>query len=105
MRVPETQAIVDLDALSAGTRDQVYLIVRFAMARMFAEGLELPPLLLDDPFVYWDDARIERCLPLLLHNGFGAQTIVFTSSPELAEAAASFGAARIDLLPSVVTGS
>ena len=35
------------------------------MVRMFAEGLETAPLLLDDPFAYWDDDRIERGLPIL----------------------------------------
>jgi len=101
VRVPETGAIEVLDALSAGTRDQIYLIVRFAMARMFAEGLETPPLLLDDPFAYWDEARIERCLPLVAQNAFAAQTILFTSSAELAAAAVAIGAARIDLAPAL----
>lgn len=99
VRVPETGAIVELDALSAGTRDQIYLIVRFAMARMFSEGLETPPLLLDDPFAYWDDTRIDRCLPLVAGNAFAAQTILFTSSAELTAAAAEIGALRIDLDP------
>jgi hypothetical protein len=97
-RVPETGQIVDLESLSAGTRDQVYLIVRIAMARVFAEGLELPPLLLDDPFAYWDDTRIDRCIPIIAHNAFDAQTILFTASPELAAAAERLGAARIDLV-------
>jgi DNA repair exonuclease SbcCD ATPase subunit len=97
-RVPETGQIVDLESLSSGTRDQVYLIIRIAMARMFAEGLELPPLLLDDPFAYWDDTRIERCIPIIAHNAFDAQTILFTASPELAAVAERIGATRIDLL-------
>jgi DNA repair exonuclease SbcCD ATPase subunit len=97
-RVPETGQIVDLESLSAGTRDQVYLIIRIAMARMFAEGLELPPLLLDDPFAYWDDTRIERCIPIIAHNAFDAQTILFTASPELATVAERIGATRIDLV-------
>ncbi len=97
VRVPETGAIVDLDVLSAGTRDQIYLVVRFAMARMFAEGLEMPPLLLDDPFAFWDESRIERCLPIVAQNAFGAQTLLFTSSRELAVAAEHVGARRIDL--------
>jgi hypothetical protein len=100
-RVPENNQIVDLESLSAGTRDQVYLIVRIAMARIFAEGLELPPLLLDDPFAYWDDTRIERCIPIIAHNAFDAQTILFTASPDLAAAAERIGAARIDLVASV----
>jgi uncharacterized protein YhaN len=97
VRVPETGAIEELAALSAGTRDQIYLLVRFAMTRMFAEGLEMPPLLLDDPFAYWDASRIERCLPLIAQNAFGAQTLLFTSSRELALAAESVGARRIDV--------
>jgi uncharacterized protein YhaN len=100
-RVPETGAIEDLLLLSAGTRDQVYLIIRLAMAQMFAEGLELPPLLLDDPFAYWDEGRIERCIPILAQNAFNAQTILFTSSADLAAAAERIGAARIDLLAGV----
>jgi DNA repair exonuclease SbcCD ATPase subunit len=97
-RIPETGRIEELDLLSAGTRDQVYLIIRIAMARMFAEGLELPPLLLDDPFAYWDETRIERCIPIIAHNAFDAQTILFTASPELAAVAERTGATRIDLV-------
>lgn len=97
VRVPETGAIADLDAVSAGTRDQTYLVVRFAMARMFAEGIETPPLLLDDPFAYWDMARIERCLPIVEHGAREAQAILFTSSADLADAASRRGAHRVDL--------
>jgi uncharacterized protein YhaN len=86
-RVPETGQIVDLESLSAGTRDQVYLIIRIAMARMF-----------DDPFAYWDETRIERCIPIIAHNAFDAQTILFTASPELAAVAERIGATRIDLV-------
>jgi DNA repair exonuclease SbcCD ATPase subunit len=97
VRIPETQAIADLDSVSAGTRDQTYLVVRFAMARMFAEGIETPPLLLDDPFAYWDATRIERCLPIVQHGARGAQAILFTASRELADAAERGGAHRVDL--------
>ena len=97
VRVPETNAFVELDALSAGTREQTYLTVRFAIARMLSEGLERPPLLLDDPFAYWDAARIARCLPILDAGARDGQTIVFTSSEDLAHAASRHGANRIDL--------
>jgi DNA repair exonuclease SbcCD ATPase subunit len=97
VRVPETGAIEELDKLSAGTRDQIALVVRFATARMFAEGLETPPLLLDDPFAFWDAERIARCLPILLHGALDAQCILFTASAELAAAAAAAGAHCIDL--------
>ena len=97
VRVPETSAFAELEQLSSGTRDQIALVVRFATARMFTEGLESPPLLLDDPFSFWDADRIARCLPVLMHGTHDAQCILFTTSPELAAAAASAGANRIDL--------
>jgi DNA repair exonuclease SbcCD ATPase subunit len=99
VRVPETGAIEELDKLSVGTHDQVALVVRFATARMFAEGLETPPVLLDDPFAFWDVDRIARCLPALFHGALDAQCILFTASAELAGAAAAAGATRIDLAP------
>jgi DNA repair exonuclease SbcCD ATPase subunit len=97
VRVPETGAIESLERLSAGTRDQVALVVRFATARMFAEGLETPPLLLDDPFAFWDAERIARCLPVLIHGAAATQTILFTASTQLAAAATDDGATRIAL--------
>jgi DNA repair exonuclease SbcCD ATPase subunit len=97
VRVPETGGIVSLDRLSAGTREQAYLVVRLAMARMFSEGLETAPLLLDDPFAYWDEERIERCFGVLASFAKNAQIVLFTTSKDLAEAAAARGARRIDL--------
>jgi uncharacterized protein YhaN len=102
VRVPETGAIEEIEKLSAGTRDQIALVVRFATARMFAEGLETPPLLLDDPFAFWDTARMARCMPVLTHGAQDAQTILFTASAELAEAAAAAGATRVDLAEPLV---
>lgn len=99
VRVPESGAIHDLDRLSTGTREQAFLIVRLAMARMFAEGSEVLPLLLDDPFAYWDAGRLGRGLPLLVAAASWAQVLVFTASADLAAAAASAGAQRIDLPP------
>ncbi|HEY0394079.1 MAG TPA: AAA family ATPase [Candidatus Elarobacter sp.] len=103
-RVPETGAIEELETLSAGTRDQIALVVRFATARMFSEGFETPPVLLDDPFAFWDAARIARCLPVLVQGALDAQCILFTTSPELAIAAARAGATRIELsaIPAVI---
>ncbi len=97
LRVPETGAIHGVERLSAGTREQAFLIVRLAMARMFAEGSETLPLLLDDPFAFWDAERIARGLPVLSAAGAESQAIVFTSSEPLAVAAAAAGAQRIDM--------
>jgi uncharacterized protein YhaN len=69
------------------------------MARMFAEGAERLPLLLDDPFAFWDADRIGRGLPVLQAAAADSQLVVFTASAGLAEAAAQQGARRIDLDP------
>ena len=98
VRSPENDAIVDVDRLSAGTREQAYLVTRLAMAQMFSEGLEAAPLLLDDPFAYWDDGRVERVLPILeSFVGGGAQLTIFTTSRVLAHAAERRGAKIFDL--------
>jgi hypothetical protein len=64
---------------------------------MFAEGFETPPVLLDDPFAFWDVDRIARCLPALFHGALDAQCILFTASAEFGEAAVAAGATRIEL--------
>ena len=99
VRVPETGQIVDVDRLSAGTREQAFLVTRLAMTRMFAEGMEVAPLMLDDPFAFWDDARIARCLPILVPDAASrdAQVVIFTTSDAFVRAAAAQGAHTIDL--------
>ncbi len=107
VRVPENGEIVDVARLSAGTREQAYLVARLAMARMFAEGLETAPLLLDDPFAFWDASRIERGFPILEAAAADAQILLFTTSTALAAAATERGAKLIDLTaaPELVTTS
>lgn len=97
VRVPETGAILDVDRLSGGTAEQAYFVVRLAMVRMFAEGLETTPVILDDPFAHWDDQRISRTLPILKSAARKGQMILLTMSENLAAAAAAAGARRIDL--------
>ena len=97
VRAPETGAIVEVAELSAGTREQAYLVVRLAMLRMFGEGLETAPLLLDDPFSYWDETRIERGFPVLEAAANEAQVVIFTASRDLCDSAAQRGAKIIDL--------
>ncbi|MBD5633740.1 MAG: hypothetical protein IAI49_04595, partial [Candidatus Eremiobacteraeota bacterium] len=97
VRVPETGAIEDVERLSAGTREQAFLMVRLAMVRMFSEGLETAPLLLDDPFAYWDDERIARSFPILEATATGAQVVLFTTSRTLATAASIRGARTLEL--------
>ncbi|HYG60471.1 MAG TPA: AAA family ATPase, partial [Symbiobacteriaceae bacterium] len=50
-----TDRTAEVDALSAGTADQVYLAFRLALLDLLTAGEERVPLLLDDPFVQYDD--------------------------------------------------
>ena len=97
VRAPEIRQFVDLDQLSVGTREQAYLVVRLAMVRIFAEGIETAPLLLDDPFAHWDDERMQRSFDVFTAAANGVQTILFTTQRNVADAAAARGAALIDL--------
>jgi DNA repair exonuclease SbcCD ATPase subunit len=97
VRAPETREIVEIDRLSSGTREQAYLVVRLAMVRMFAEGMETAPLLLDDPFAHWDEGRIERSFAVFEAVASGVQTILFTTQRPVADAAVARGARLIDL--------
>ncbi|MGH7728868.1 MAG: ATP-binding protein, partial [Vulcanimicrobiaceae bacterium] len=99
IRVRRDGGIAELDELSTGTREQAALAVRLSMARMFAEGLETAPILLDDPFAFWDDERVARAWPLLEEHARRAQLIVFTTSSALAQAARERGAALLSLVP------
>lgn len=64
--------------LSAGTREQIAVLVRLAFARLLAEqGLEVP-LLLDDALVYSDDHRIAAMHRALEAAATSHQVIVLT---------------------------
>jgi len=68
------------EALSQGARDQVYLAVRLALARLLG-GTEPQPLFLDDPFVHFDPDRRRRALELICDSARSNQVILFTCDP------------------------
>jgi DNA repair exonuclease SbcCD ATPase subunit len=53
---PEREDWVSASRLSKGTIDQVYLVARMGLVRLVTHGRK-PPLILDDPFVTFDDQR------------------------------------------------
>ncbi|MCH2211379.1 MAG: AAA family ATPase [Fuerstiella sp.] len=75
-----------VEQLSGGTREQLFLALRFALAREFAErGIELP-MVMDDLFVNFDEERSEAALDCLLELGrSGQQILFFTCHQHLAE--------------------
>lgn len=71
--------------LSTGTAEQVYLLLRVALARHLATTGETCPLLLDDVTVQADQERTARVLDLLLGLSAERQIILFAQEPEVAE--------------------
>jgi len=71
------RSLLDSIYLSRGTQEQLYLAMRFALCD--AASPEHPlPLLLDDLFVHFDEARLERTLPVLEELGQTRQALLFT---------------------------
>ena len=75
-----------VEQLSSGTREQVFLAVRLAMIREFAEaGTELP-MVLDDVTVNFDQSRTEAAVRTLLDVASqGQQVLLFTCHLHLAQ--------------------
>ncbi len=68
---------VRADSLSRATQDQIYLAARMALLEVVSDGRK-PPLLLDDPFVNYDESRMGNTLGLLLDLYRNYQVILFT---------------------------
>ena len=73
------------DRLSIGTMEQVYLLLRVALAQHLATSDESCPLLLDDVTVQADGVRTLEILDLLLRLSQERQVIVFAQEPAVAD--------------------
>jgi uncharacterized protein YhaN len=67
-----------VDRLSAGTSDQVYLLLRVALAQHLATTGETCPLLLDGVTAQADEERTKEILDLLLRLAAERQVVLFT---------------------------
>jgi DNA repair exonuclease SbcCD ATPase subunit len=79
VHAPERGDWVDVTSLSQGTLDLVYLVARIGLVRLVT-GDRRPPLILDDPFVTFDDDRATRALDLLRDIARDFQVIYLTTS-------------------------
>ncbi|RWZ55234.1 hypothetical protein EQV77_11345 [Halobacillus fulvus] len=67
----------DIDELSRGTRDQLYVSLRLALGDTMAETVPMP-FLMDDAFVHFDEERLEEMLLLLEELATKHQMVLFT---------------------------
>ena len=80
--------------LSHGTVDQVYLLLRIALAEALGDRTESAPLFLDDATVHSDTGRTIRFLDLLLELSEERQIVVFSQEEEVRDWAAARLAAQ-----------
>jgi uncharacterized protein YhaN len=79
--------VVQIESLSDGTRDQLYLALRLSSLQRFAERAEPLPLVLDDVLVQFDDARAAAALAVLSETAALTQVVFFTHHARLVDLA------------------
>jgi DNA repair exonuclease SbcCD ATPase subunit len=72
------------ERLSYGTAEQIYLLLRIALADHLTQGRDTCPLILDDVTVHADPARTRAILALLLEIAVGRQVILFSQEDQVA---------------------
>jgi len=80
--------LLEISALSTGTRDQLYLALRLAALEQFMARRGPLPLVLDDLFVHFDDERTKAGLRVLDRLADTTQVLLFTHHTQVATEAA-----------------
>lgn len=75
VRIHTPSRVLGLHQVSGGTMQQIYFALRMAAAELLC-GENRLPILLDEPFAFYDDERLEAALRWL--KGCGRQVIIFT---------------------------
>ena len=89
---------LDLDAMSDGTRDQLFLALRLAYIENYCEKTAVCPVILDDVLMAFDDERTAATLSALQELSRKTQVLVFTHHEHhvaLANAALGTGGYRL----------
>lgn len=102
IRDPDVECPVE--ALSEGTRDQLFLALRVAAIGAHAQQSEPLPFIADDLLVNFDDARAAAAIGLLAELGRTTQVILFTHHEHLATLAELQAGARVWRMASVAEG-
>lgn len=102
---------VDVEGLSEGTRDQLYLSLRLASLLRYADVAEPMPLVLDDLLIQFDDERSRAALEVIAEVAPRIQVLFFTHHARLVDLArAAVPASSLTVhdlarLPSVVAAA
>lgn len=66
-----------IDFLSTATRDQAFFALRLAISQLICRDT-VPPLIMDDPFAYFDEQRLGRARKILSDISAEQQVILFS---------------------------
>ena len=83
---------VHVAGMSNGTRDQLYLALRFASLEKYMESSEPMPFIVDDVLVDFDDRRSAAALSSLAELANKTQVILFTHHSRVVEQARALDA-------------
>ena len=78
---------ITINGLSEGTRDQLFLALRLAALEEYLRSNEPQPLILDDTFVHFDDARTHHAFAAMAEFSAVTQVIYFTHHKACVDAA------------------
>ncbi len=77
---------VELESLSGGTLDQLYLSLRVGLSNILSGNQDIP-LIFDDSFVQYDSRRLKKSIEMLAKESERRQVILFTCQEREAETA------------------
>ncbi len=89
--------------LSRGTREQLYLALRFGLIREFGEHAERLPVVVDEALVNFDRERARLAAQAFAQLGQTNQVLVFTCHRFIADLFADVGAQVLDISPGCST--
>lgn len=86
---PGGESWLGVEAMSSGTRDQLYLALRIATLEWRFEHAEPMPFIVDDILVHFDDLRARASLEALAGLGRRTQVVLFTHHATIRDMAAA----------------
>ena len=80
---------IGIEAMSDGTRDQLFLALRLSALEQQLKKSEPLPFIVDDILIGFDDNRTKACLEVLAELALKTQVLIFTHHKRVVELAAS----------------
>lgn len=93
---PQSGAMQPWAYFSGGTVELMYLALRLSLVRLLEKHGGPLPMLMDDPFVLFDDERTRAGLQVLQENAAGRQMLLFTCHERTAELSSGARTVRME---------